>query len=143
MLQSTPRESKFPLLLSQKGAVLLFTYVYFPTSEEPETTAAAPSSESESSDSAEEFDESLDILRVPVSSQRKQKRGTTSRKRNSRIRESDSDDTEESDSDKQQRRKRIRKKSSVHAWTEEEDSRLKELYRIYAGSISVFDVIAQ
>lgn len=113
-------------------------------SEEPETTAAVPSSDSESSDSAEEFDENLDILKVPVSSsQRKQQKRSSRRKRTKQTAGSDSDDTEASDSDTQRRRKRIRKKTSVHIWTEDEDARLKELYSTYAGSRSVFDIISQ
>jgi hypothetical protein len=128
-------------------------------SEEPEAEtsaaiAAAPSSDSETTDPGEEFDETLEQLRVPVSLQatrrKKQTQQKKSRRRSGESSESEDreGDVEDSDSETQRSRKKIRTKkktnveSAPRVWSDNEDTMLRELYGLYAGSHSVFDVIA-
>jgi hypothetical protein len=116
--------------------------------EEPETTAAAPSSDSEPTDSGEEFNEELDLVRVPVSLKAagRQKKQTQRKRRRGKGKESESDEaeTEDSESGSPQKRRKTRRKRSpaVRQWSESEDARLRELYLQYAGSQSIFDTIA-
>lgn len=111
--------------------------------DEPETTAAAPTSDSESTDSGEEFNEELDLVRVPVSLKSARQKKQSQRKRSSRGKDSESDEaeTEDSDAGSPQKRRRIRRKKTI-VWSDPEDTRLRELYEQYAGSHSIFDTIA-
>jgi hypothetical protein len=131
------RSSLLPSLTLRLTLTLLLS------SEELETTAAAPPSDSESTDSGEEFNEELDIVRVPVSLKSVRQKKQTQRKRTSRGKESESEEaeTEDSDSGSPQKRRRIRRKKAP-VWSETEDTRLRELYVQYAGSRSIFDTIA-
>jgi hypothetical protein len=88
------------------------------------------------------------------SATRKQKQTQQKKKHRRRSRRGDEseegEETEESDSDTQRGRKRIRTKKKTplettndsRMWSDEEDTLLRELYGLYAGSHSVFDVIA-
>lgn len=110
-------------------------------------------SDSETTDSGEEFNEELDLVRIPVSLQtlKKKRQQTTKRKPKRKDRDSDdsgseseilNDSTDDDHPNESTNKKRSQKRKEKIAWSFQEDECLREMYELYAGIPSVFDIIA-
>lgn len=103
-------------------------------SEDEKSVAGA---DSDSEDMGDELDDNADLVNVavPRDFNKKKKEKEKKEKRSKKKRVVDADGSDEEDP--------VVKKRRLRKWSAEEDEVLRKLYGLYAGSSSVFNVIAQ
>jgi hypothetical protein len=100
---------------------------------------------SDSEDMGDELDDNADLVNVAVSRDflKKQKQQKAREKKQKEKRSEKKKKRVAAGSGSDEEDERVVKKRRARQWTAEEDEVLRKLYALYAGSSSVFNVIAQ